>query len=233
MSNSDPQINTQNGQRSGRKQWVKSAAILAAIGLCMFLFLASAVVESWARTGPRSLNAAEMTVLTETGRRIGSPEAPVSVIFFLSLSCTFSKQTYEDLVGLLETFPEHLNIVVHYMTREEDAAEDDLHLGVECAAEQEMLEEYAVAAYQNARVQRYWNAGVAIADSAGVGDMNRFRECLSTRQYLQSLMEDAKWVEELGLIGTPTLFINGVPITGSPPLDDLRTLIEDAIADAE
>ncbi len=55
--------------------------------------------------------------------------------------------------------------------------------------------------------------------------MERFRSCLDEKEALASVDQDVKLGQELGVRGTPTIFVNGEQITGYRP-DQLLNLIK-------
>jgi hypothetical protein len=64
-------------------------------------------------------------------------------------------------------------------------------------------------------------------------DMTDFRAALDERRHRDAVADDAAAAAALGIFGTPTLFINGVPIEGAPKWEHLKMLVDIRLDEAE
>jgi protein-disulfide isomerase len=71
-----------------------------------------------------------------------------------------------------------------------------------------------------------------IAKDIGL-DLAEFRAALDERRHRDAVADDAAAAAALGIYGTPTLFINGVPIEGAPKWDHLKMLVDIRLGEAE
>jgi protein-disulfide isomerase len=71
-----------------------------------------------------------------------------------------------------------------------------------------------------------------IAEDIGL-DMTEFRAALDERRHRDEVADDAAAANALGASGTPTLFINGVPIEGAPKWEHLKMLVDIRLDEAE
>ena len=60
-------------------------------------------------------------------------------------------------------------------------------------------------------------------------DMTKFGPCLENDQTLSRVQADQKEGSDAGVRGTPTFFINGVPLIGAQPIEAFKTAIEGAL----
>ena len=60
-------------------------------------------------------------------------------------------------------------------------------------------------------------------------DTADFARCLDERRYAAQVEADVVQAQSLGINGTPTFLINGRPVVGGLPLEELRALVEDAL----
>ena len=60
-------------------------------------------------------------------------------------------------------------------------------------------------------------------------DTTEFARCLDARRFAADVEADVKQATTLGITSTPTLLVNGRRIVGEPPLEELRSIIEQAL----
>jgi protein-disulfide isomerase len=63
-------------------------------------------------------------------------------------------------------------------------------------------------------------------------DRERFTRCLDERRFEAAVDADVAEARALGITGTPTFLINGQPLVGAHPVENFRTVIDDALARA-
>lgn len=59
-----------------------------------------------------------------------------------------------------------------------------------------------------------------------------FTQCLDGDRFRSLVEADVKQGQELGVSGTPTFFINGVPLVGAAPYEAFKEVIEEALRKA-
>jgi protein-disulfide isomerase len=60
--------------------------------------------------------------------------------------------------------------------------------------------------------------------------MEAFERCLNARTYRSTVQKDIDEGTRLGVIGTPTFFINGRVISGAQPLENFTRIIDEELA---
>ena len=98
-------------------------------------------------------------------------------------------------------------------------------VGAECAAEQGRFAEYHEHAFRQGRILSYSNGWRTLADSAGIPDMDRFTKCVLADRPGARIVQQYEEAKQLGVAVTPTLFVNGERIIGSPPAARLDSLV--------
>jgi protein-disulfide isomerase len=58
-----------------------------------------------------------------------------------------------------------------------------------------------------------------------------FAKCLDTRQFAPAVEADVEQARAIGVRGTPTFVVNGRLAAGALPIEDFRTLIDEALRD--
>ena len=105
----------------------------------------------------------------------------------------------------------------------------------ECAADQNKFWEYHDTVFENwqgANEGHFSDDNLKLFAGSLQLDRGAFDACLDGRKYLGKIEADLRRGEQLGVQGTPSLFINGKMLTPSSN-EELVRLIESAIADAQ
>ena len=150
--------------------------------------------------------------------RLGPDDAPITIVEFSDFNCPFCRAWHQQTFpGLLETFPDQILFVykdfpvVGGGTIGEGAA-----LAANCAAEQDGYWPYHDALFSGEfGLDRAGFEQAAI--STGL-DGEALLSCLDSGRYADEVQEDLRYGAGLGVTGTPTFFINGIPMVGAQPL---------------
>ena len=88
----------------------------------------------------------------------------------------------------------------------------------ECAADQGMFWEYHDYLFvnQNGENRGAFNKDNLKAFAADLGlDEEAFNTCMDTQKYAQTVLSETQWAQSVGVLCTPTVVINGVPVIGA------------------
>lgn len=210
-------------------RWVGVLAVLAVLfGFGMGLGVRF-VPDRWAGTAHLSL--VRFAELLEGGHWIGPKEAPVVILVYQDYLCGYSAELYHTLSLLRERYPQHVAVVVKNPVAPDDlfASSARVALGAECAADQNAFITYHGAAFERIATLSYRSAPEVVARAAGVPDMEEFEACLSHRRHGRRVAAYSEEAKELGVVGSPISFVNGVRIVGSVPLDVLDQLVAGSV----
>ena len=156
----------------------------------------------------------------------GNADAPVTIIEFSDFQCSYCRVFYQTtLVTLLERYPKQVRFVYR------DFPLASLHPQATLAAEA------AQCAHAQGRFWEFHNALFANANRLGpelyqalaisMGlDKGRFATCLTSREFSPEVEKDFNAARALGVTGTPTFFINGIPLVGAQPLEVFVEIVE-------
>lgn len=157
------------------------------------------------------------------GHQLGPDDALVTIVEFTDFECGFCAKSFPVVKRLLEAYPDAVRVVFrHLPLRFHPHAQLASEAAVE-AAEQGALEPYAALLFGNQRaleradLERY-------AEAVGL-DMDRFRAALDDRRHHDAVVADAAAANALGITGTPTLFVNGQPVIGAVPYEQLDAIV--------
>jgi protein-disulfide isomerase len=198
------------------------------------------VLPAWAQAHDHSQDNAEETKsvaieeLMNPGplpdQFIGSPDAPVTIIEYASLTCShcahFATTTFPDLkTRYIDTGK------VRFVLREFplDALAAAAFMLARCAGEGK----YFPVAETLFQKQREWTVRdpikplMALTQQAAGLDEKSFHACLQNRELLAQLQEGYKRAAtKFGVNSTPTFFINGTAHRGSLSIDEMTSLVE-------
>jgi protein-disulfide isomerase len=151
------------------------------------------------------------------GRLDGRPEAPITVIEFTDLECPFCRRFNQALHTARTKFPGQISVLtIHFPIPAHKYAETAAH-AVECGAEAGRSFETRdfIFESQDSLGRKPW---VWFAQGAGVQDTARFSRCMSDSTQRRLVTAGVAAGKRIGVIGTPTIILNGWRY-GSPPAD--------------
>ena len=154
---------------------------------------------------------------------IGPANATVTIIEFSDPACKACKVFNLNTLPMLESsYNGTARIVFKAMPL--SPATLNASIALYCAADQEKFWEYAHAGYEKG----VDNLSSLAADS-GL-NVTRFNGCLSSQKYKDKVMGDRSEAFDYGVTGTPTIFINGIKITGVPKDEAISGIIDAELA---
>lgn len=167
--------------------------------------------------------------VTDSDHIRGPKDAPVTIIEYSDLECPFCKQFHPTINQLLKEFPTQVRWVFrHFPIVQLHSKAPKEHEASECAAEQGKFWEFLDRVFEITPA----NDGLdpaelpKIAKAAGVADIPKFEECLSSAKYESKVNEGIQSGLDAGVQGTPASFINGEPVYGAVPYPQLKAGVE-------
>jgi protein-disulfide isomerase len=154
----------------------------------------------------------------------GSAEAKVVIVAFEDFQCPFCKKNQDDLKKIWDKYGDKILFIYR------DFPIPSVHPEAENAAEA------ANCAFQQGKFWEYHDQLFArqdelsastysqIAETLGL-DISAFNRCLNTKAYSKEIEADIKAGQDLGVIGTPTFFINGQMFPGVLSFDFMDKVI--------
>lgn len=177
---------------------------------------------------------------TQSGFVLGDPNAPVRLIEYSDFQCPFCQRFWDEVEPMLveeyvatgRASIEYRNYV--FLGAESQAAAE----AAACAADQDRFWDFHDVLFHR---QGQENAGV-YSDSnlkwyaeqlqAAVPefDVDAWESCFRAGTHTEAVREQSRVASNQGIVSTPTLLVNGVPIVGAQPLDVYRQAIDAALA---
>lgn len=171
--------------------------------------------------GPR------MTVSVDDDAALGPVDAPITIVEFSDFNCPycqrFQQQTFQPL---LDAYPGQIRFVYRDFPI---TSQDSFYAAqaAECAGDQDAYWEYHDALFSgvhglgNSAYRQY-------AEELGL-DADALMACVDEGRYAEEVQADAQEASSLGVSGTPTFFINGIPMVGAQPLSRFTQVIDEEL----
>ena len=208
----------------------RSHLVLALVPLAFATGLASGYI-AWGRSSPPAalpepgLTASQRyDVSADDDPSLGPADAPVTIVEFSDFNCPYCRKFHQ------ETFPSLM------------AAYEDRVLFVYRDFPITSAESFVAAQAANCagRQGAYWPFHDALfSGSQGLGrtayeayaqqlglDVQALGACLDSGEEATEVTSDARAASDLGVTGTPTFFINGIPLVGAQPITEFSRVID-------
>jgi protein-disulfide isomerase len=156
---------------------------------------------------------------------VGPEDAPITIVEFSDFTCGYCRRFHEQTFQtLLEKYPDQIRFVYRDLpiVGGYEAAQ-----AAECADEQGAFWDFHDLLFSGG-LGFNEDAYREYAEAIGI-DADSLMECVSEERYATEVESDAQYALNLGANGTPTFFINGIPLVGAQPISNFVAIIEDEL----
>jgi protein-disulfide isomerase len=170
-----------------------------------------------------------VTIPVEGYPSLGPAKAPVTIVEFTDLECPYCLQMNTALKQIRRDYENSVRLVLHPFPLAQlhpnsiKAAE-----ACYCAADQGKFWEYRNKVFEDQKNMSVLSLSMKAGDM-GL-DVKEFERCLSTGKHAGRIKADIEAGQALGVNSTPTLFINGRPLKGALPVQEILKVIEEELA---
>jgi len=151
--------------------------------------------------------------------RLGSPDAPVTIVEFSDFQCPHCANFHQNIFPALRTLwgdQVRWVFVNRFYTAAHPQAENAA-IAAECAHRQGQFWEYTDLVFAD---QARLSPGMLEDKAEEVGlDMDAFEACYDDRAPAGEIEADMREADRLQVSGTPTFFVNGTRLVGAQPVD--------------
>lgn len=160
---------------------------------------------------------------------LGPEDAPVVIIEFSDFNCGYCRKWYqESLQKIMDQYPDQIRFVYRDYPL---LAESSLTAAqaAQCAHEQGAFWEFHNALFDREE-PRTLETYLLFAEEFDL-NVQDFQECYDSERTMEEIENDATFAASLGIRGTPTFFVNGIPLVGAQPLENFFALIDNELVD--
>ncbi|RCV49029.1 DsbA family protein [Marinitenerispora sediminis] len=157
-------------------------------------------------------------------------DSDVTVVEFLDFECEACRAQFPVMERIREEYDGRINFVIRYFPLPGHTNSEPAAAAVEAAAEQDALEEMYMRMYET---QAEWGESrepqadvfVGFAEDLGL-DVERFTATMEDPATLERVRADFEDGVELGVQGTPTIYVNGRQTESMPSYRVLTDMID-------
>jgi protein-disulfide isomerase len=161
----------------------------------------------------------------------GDPNAKVTIVEYSDFQCPFCGRWARDtLPQILQTYGDKVKIVFKHLPLPFHQFAQKAAEAAECAGKIGGAKAFWAMhdkLFQVGLPQGRLDVASLKQFAKEIGlDEKRFSQCLDTGETAQIVMEDMNESQRLGIRGTPTFFINGIPVRGALPFESFKQVID-------
>lgn len=220
--------------RAGRA-WLTALAVITilAVGVVLLTNSGSKGDDANRSEAAPTADAGGVQVVRDSSHRLNDlPDPKVTLVEFLDFECEGCRAAYPLVEELRNQYGDRVEFVIRYFPLSGHFNGERAARAVEAAAQQGQLEAMYRKMYET---QSAWGEQRVPADDVFRGfatdldlDMAAFDAAYNDPATLERIRVDQQDGEKLGVMGTPTFFVNGQQIA-LRRAEDLRTAVEDAL----
>lgn len=220
--------------RAGRA-WLTALAVITilAVGVVLLMNSGSKGDDANRSEGVPTPDAGGVQVVRDSSHRLNDlPDPKVTLVEFLDFECEGCRAAYPLVEELRNQYGDRVEFVIRYFPLSGHFNGERAARAVEAAAQQGQLEAMYRKMYET---QSEWGEQRVPADDVFRGfatdldlDMTAFDAAYNDPATLERIRVDQQDGEKLGVMGTPTFFVNGQQIA-LRRAEDLRAAVEDAL----
>jgi protein-disulfide isomerase len=154
--------------------------------------------------------------------RMGSEKAPVQIVEFADYECPYCQKVAEDLNRLRTEFGDQVSVVYKDFPLPMHPLAAKAAEAAHCAGDQGKFWEFHDALFQTKRMQSSDLKQEAITLKL---DPARFQQCMDSSEQAAAVKKDAQEGQRLGILGTPSFFVNGHFMSGAVSYAKLRDAV--------
>ena len=155
---------------------------------------------------------------------LGPADAPITIVEFSDFNCPYCEKWHvETFEPLLAAYPDQIRFV--YRDFPITSAESLVAAqAAQCAGDQDAYWPFHDALLSGG-LDLGRQAYEEYATRLGL-NVQALLACIDSEKYRSEVESDARYAASLGASGTPTFFINGLPLVGAQPLAQFQAVID-------
>lgn len=218
-STSKRQLRKEEIRRKERQQKVITLGFISVIALVLVALIVIPSVQKAANPAGEFNQITPQAYPNENGTKLGDPNAKVSIQLFEDFQCSacevYHKQIEPDVINRIIATGMAYYEFYQYPFMDDRSVQKDSDraaMASECAAEQNRFWDYKSMLYNNRTGIQGQFSDIrleAFAESLNL-DLQQFNSCIQSGKYQSKIDADLSLGAELGVNGTPSLFVNGI-----------------------
>ena len=162
--------------------------------------------------------------VSDTDPRLGSADAPVTIVQFAEYQCYYCNKVQPTLDALVADYDGKVSLVYKDFPLENHPRAFPAAVAARCAGEQDKYWEMSGRMLANQSALSDADL-LQHADELGL-DRKKFDSCLTEPEISKRVADSFAQGQALGVAATPTFYVNGVLVSGAQPYDQFKAIID-------
>ena len=158
------------------------------------------------------------------GPSIGADNAKITIVEFLDFECSFCRQGIQLVGEVMKAYPGQIKLYFRHFPLDFHANALKASQAAHCAHDQGKFWEYHDMLFENQEKLEVENLK-EYANTLAL-DSTKFTQCLDSGQHAETVQKDMEAGKLAGVNGTPAFFVNGMQLSGIPPIEKFKDVIE-------
>jgi len=157
----------------------------------------------------------------------GDKKAKVEIVEFSDIQCPYCSRFHGTMKQVMDNYGDKVQWVFKHFPLAFHSQARPAALAAECAGEQGKYWDFIDYMYEN-----QGSLGEEFFKSTAEGlklKMDQFNKCVADQKYATKIDQDIAEGKGLGVSGTPKSFINGVPVNGAYPYEEVKKIIDEQL----
>jgi protein-disulfide isomerase len=207
---------------------------LASVAVLFIAFLLPGCGSDATTTGCSNDATVSMRAPTASAPQLGPSDAWVTIVEYSDFQCPYCAQVQPTLAALRSQYGNDVRIVFRNFPLSFHAMAAPAAVAAQCAGNQGHYWEFHDWLFANqstalASASAFEAAAAAQATALGL-DVGAWQACRADPATLAAVNADAASGASIGVRGTPTFAINGIPLVGAQPLSAFQCTVDAALA---
>ena len=165
-----------------------------------------------------------LSVSADDDPSVGPANAPVTIVEFSDFQCPYCRLSVPMIKEILAKYPGKVKVVYRDYPGPNHPHAQQAAEAAQCAGDQGKFWEYHDSLFDRQAPGTGWNF-TELAKEIGL-NQDAFATCLDTGRFREEVAKDLQEGIKLGVVSTPTFFINGRPLVGAQPFAEFQAMID-------
>ncbi len=157
----------------------------------------------------------------------GPANAPVTIVEFSDFQCPFCGRARPTVKQIIETYGDKVRYVFRDFPLSFHKQSLKAHEAAQCANDQGKYWEMNTKLFES-QTQLDVDNLKKYAKDLGI-DAKAFDQCLDSGKFTKKIQSSIDYGSSVGVSGTPSFFVNGIPVSGARSFADFKQLIDDEL----
>jgi protein-disulfide isomerase len=165
-----------------------------------------------------------LSISADDDPSVGPANAPVTIVEFSDFQCPFCRLSVPLVKEILAKYPGKVRVVYRDYPGPNHPHAQQAAEAAQCAGDQGKFWEYHDSLFERQAPGVGWNF-IELAKENGL-NQDALVTCLNKGLYREEVAKDVHDGFKLGVVSTPTFFINGRPLVGAKPFAEFQAMID-------